>query len=199
LSLEQPSAPAAQRELHLESKWGFSKLESGGRSTLLAFPLPGAEDGPRDFLVYLRTPDVAGDVTIDPAAESAGRGFLIQTVGLLRGKTLLQSGTVRFEKLFAQRDRLRLIIDVQTSDASRIRGVAYISTDPAEVTQFQRRYARDVALLTSADGEPSNASGTPADQESRPTASREGEPPAAEALAPASAPSSSEPTSAPSG
>jgi hypothetical protein len=51
VTLIQPHAPRSQQALRLASRWAFSDGREGRRHSLLAFPLPGAEDGPRSFLI----------------------------------------------------------------------------------------------------------------------------------------------------
>ncbi len=146
-TLEQEFAPAAQRRLTLASDWAFSAADGQQTRCLLAFPLPGAQDGPRDFLLYVRAPAGAGEVGVAGEQPGAARGFLIQRVGALRGKTLLRSGTLRITRDWPSRDRAWLRFQFVTDDGARITGDARTLDDPRELTQFEREHAGDIAAL----------------------------------------------------
>lgn len=150
MTLEQPFAPPAQRELRLTSEWSFTSSEEGRRECVLAFPLPGALDGPRDFLLYVALPDRPGTYSLGSEQPDAARGFLIQVPGQLRGKTVLKTGTVRLRREPLNRSRFRIDVDAHCTDTTRIRGSAALRGDPREVGAFRRRYAADVDSLVPA-------------------------------------------------
>lgn len=159
ITLHQPSAPPSQRELELAGSSTFCATHAGRRSYLLAFPLPGAEDGPRDFLMYLSTPDARGRWRVDPDSPEAVRGFMIQGVGRLAGKTCFTGGTVRCRKVWFAPRLCRLDFDVRCDDRTRITGTAYVESAAQEVHIFEQRYAADLALLSSPTSPPSAPDG----------------------------------------
>ena len=152
--LHQPFAPASQRELELTSQCAFSSAEAQRRTCLLAFPRPGADNGLRDFLIYLSLPAGLGVTTVDPADPAAARGFLIQKVGHLKGKVTFTSGAIQCRKVFLNGALRRLELDVRGEDGTHIVGTAFIETDPREIRTFERCYAADVSLLGPPSSQP---------------------------------------------
>ncbi|MGD8450336.1 MAG: hypothetical protein PVJ57_00830 [Phycisphaerae bacterium] len=161
LVLHQPTAPPAQQHLEIASDWSYCADDNGRRQVLLAFPLPGAKDGPRDFLVHLATPPGEGTYPVDEHGPGGVQGFLIQAVGARRGKTVFTGGEVCIRPAWLARHRWKLTLDVQCSDGTRIEGDAVLSPAAAEWRTFKRRYAADLAPTAT----------QPAD-EGRPTESR---------------------------
>jgi hypothetical protein len=157
LVLHQPSAPPGQRELKLSSQWAFHAGADDRQSYLLAFPLPGVKDGPRDFLLYLSAPAGEGRFLVAPESPDGVRGFMIQVVGELRGKATLASGQVRISRPWLQPNRIRLDLAVYCEDGTEITGQAPTQFASTELKTFERRYAADVALLTPASSQPSEA------------------------------------------
>jgi hypothetical protein len=155
LVLHQPFAPRpSQRQLGLSGRWSFSSANGQRRKCVLAFPRPCDQDGPRDFLVYLSFPAGAELTTVNPSHPAAARGFLVQKVGLLKGKVVFTSGTLRWRKVFLGGDRRCLDLDLRSEDGTRVIGTAFVEAAPTEVRDFERRYAADVSLLTSATSQP---------------------------------------------
>ena len=148
IDLHQSFAPPSQREMALRSPWSFSAAGSERQRYLLAFPRPGAERGVRDFLVYIDAPDQRGRLDVDPLAADAVRGFLIQTVGRLKGKTAFASGTVRVRDVWFSPHLLRIDLDVRCADETHITGTAYVEAMAHEVQAFERRFAADIGRLT---------------------------------------------------
>jgi hypothetical protein len=147
VELRQPTAPPAQRCLNLASASSCYSTESGPRRCLLGFPLPGSADGPHDFLLFLTTPDRDGWMPIDSQDPNAARGFLLQVVGELAGKSCLASGTVRYQRVPLQSKFRKLTIDARCADGTVIRGNAYVRADVHAVRDFAWRYAADVGAL----------------------------------------------------
>ena len=166
--LHQPFAPPKQRELDLTSRWAFSSVDAQRRTCLLAFPRPDADDGLRDFLIYVSLPAGLGVTTVDPADPAAARGFLIQKVGHLKGKVAFTSGTVRCRKVLLKGALRRLELDVRGEDGTHIVGAAFVEADAREVRTFERRYAADVSLLGPPSSHPARPDGETA---ARPPAS----------------------------
>jgi len=157
--LHQPFAPSSQRELELTSRWAFSSVDAQRRTCVLAFPRPGADDGLRDFLIYLSLPAGLGVTTVDPADPAAARGFLIQKVGHLKGKVTFTSGTVGCRKVFLKGALRRLELDVHGEDGTHIVGTAFVEADARELRTFERRYAADVSLLGPPSSQPARPDG----------------------------------------
>lgn len=146
--LHQPFAPPSQQHLELKSRWAFTAARPEGRSCLLEFPVPhGDADDLRDFHIYLTLPGSDGELLVAPDAPGGVRGFLIQEVGLLRGKTELVAGTVRCRRVLLQPRLRRLDLNVQCADGSSITGQAYVGRDQRELRRFEREFANDVADL----------------------------------------------------
>lgn len=145
LVLHQPAAPPAQQHLELASDWSYYADNDGRRHYVLAFPLPGAADGPRDFVAYLSAPTGEGTYPVNEHGPAGVQGFLIQAVGALRGKTILTGGEVRIRPIWFARAKRKLDLDVLCGDGTHIEGTAVVSPDAAEWRAFRRRYAADLA------------------------------------------------------
>lgn len=154
LTLVQADAPPGQQRLELASDWCFTSQTPDGRRALLAFPLPGAEDGPRDFLVYIQSPPHDGPHAVDPGRADGARGFFIQLVGQRAGKTEFQSGSVRYRHPPLRTGSGVLELDVRCTDGSHLTGRARLMTEPTELRRFERRYAADIARLTAPTSQP---------------------------------------------
>jgi hypothetical protein len=99
--LLQPFAPPSQQHMKLKSRWAFITAGSERRSCLLELPLPnGDADDPRDFHLYLSLPNRKGTLPVALENDGAARGFFIQEVGHLSGKTKFVGGTVRHRHVF---------------------------------------------------------------------------------------------------
>lgn len=146
LTLYQPDAPPAQRELQLESEWAAFAPQADRLAVVLQFPLPGALDGARDYHLYLVVPNDAGTHEVGPAV----RGFLVQSVGARRGKTAIVGGTVRLAPSGLQPKSRSIRLALDTADGCRLLGEATLEQQPATLRQFQRQFAGDVAALRSA-------------------------------------------------
>lgn len=145
--LEQPSAPPQQQYLRLASAWAFRAIDGDRQKCLLAFPLPGAMDGPRDFLVYFTAPTGTGELTIDADRPDATHGFLIQKVGDLRGRTDFAGGSLHCQEVWLAPRFRQMDLNVHCADGTVIRGRALVEDLPAEVRMFEREYAGDVQTL----------------------------------------------------
>ncbi|MFN0136578.1 MAG: hypothetical protein ACKVS9_10740 [Phycisphaerae bacterium] len=149
LVLIQPHAPQAQQQLRLASDWAFAAgTGAGTQQVLLDFPLPQSVSGPRDFRVFLALPEREGVLPIDPAQPEAGRGFLIQEVGQLRGKTVFSSGTVELTRPLLGGDAWLLKLDVRCEDGTKVAGKATVRPENQELSAFRQAYAADIQLLS---------------------------------------------------
>lgn len=152
LTLQQPSAPAYIRSVALRSDWAFYRPGDSSMAVLLSFPLPGTADGPRDFHLYLETPDREGEAVVGPDADSV-RGFLIQEVGALKGKTALAAGRLRINRPWSNPELREIELDLRCDDETLILGTACARPSPAEIATFERTRTADIAALRS-DREP---------------------------------------------
>ncbi|MEP0847572.1 MAG: hypothetical protein HRF50_12250 [Phycisphaerae bacterium] len=160
VTLDQPHAPLSQRRLELSSDWSYTLSGGGAREVLLDFPLPGRKDGPRDFRLFVQLPDdqpVAHTVRSDP---SAARGFFLQEVGRMRGKTEFTGGTVRASRVFLQPGRRRIDLHLECDDGTRITGRALVEENSEELSSFRRKFAADVLALH-AESQPTQPSAAP--------------------------------------
>lgn len=155
--LEQPHAPRSQQRLELTSDWSFLQRADGRRECVLAFPLPGAEDGPRDFHIFLSLPDADGDARV--ATDASGvRGFLIDEVSLtMLGKTEFSAGHVRSAAIWFTPGARRLDLDLTCEDGTHIRGTARVREDALELRAFRRRFGADIAALLGDESQPEPA------------------------------------------
>lgn len=160
LTLDQPHAPLSQQRMELSSAWGYTLSGGGTREVLLDFPLPGRKDGPRDFRFFLQLPDGQPVARADRADPSAARGFFVQEVGRMRGKTEFTGGTVRTSAVFLQPGRRRIDIQLECDDGTRITGRAFVEENADELRAFRRRFAADVLALH-AESQPAQASAAP--------------------------------------
>ncbi len=146
-TLQQPFAPTSQQTLRLASRWGFWDQREGRQRWLLAFPLPGAEDGPRDFLIYLILDEPLGEQAVAPGGV---RGFLVQTVGALRGRTDFSGGTVRARKAALRPARRVVSLNLTCADGTHVVADATLEPAPHELYAFESEYAADVESLAEA-------------------------------------------------
>jgi hypothetical protein len=146
LTLQQDAAPPGQKDIRLASDWAYVNDASGRREVLLAFPLPGAEVGPRDFLLYLSIPRENGTHNVSDSGSGVS-GLLLQKVGMLAGKTTLESGTVECKPSLMRPDVLDLEVNVVCDDGTRIRGEAKMRPSEGELRAFRDAYAVDISLL----------------------------------------------------
>jgi hypothetical protein len=160
LVLFQPFAPPSQQNLKLTSQRGCRAVSGDQQACLLTFPLPGAADGPRAFIIYLVAPSRLGKLMVDPDDRGPVRGFLIQEVGALAGRSDLAAGTVSFRKVLLAPHLRRLDIDVRTEDGAEIKGRAIVEDLPREVHSFEREFAADIAGLSPTESQPASEAPT---------------------------------------
>lgn len=148
VTIVQPFAPPAQRTLELrDGTRGYDLRGDDRMVALLAFPLPGARDGPDDFVIYLDLPRAVGEWRV--GGDTGVRGFLIQATGALRGKTTFASGSVTLKSPLLGGQKRTLALEVQTADGATIRGRIAIRPDSIAVREFEQRRSGDVAALGS--------------------------------------------------
>ena len=165
IHLRQPFAPPSQQNLKLIGDWAYHTAEGGRQTCLLAFPLPRAQVGTRAWVLYISAPDGLGTRTLerDTAGTETGgnavRGFLIQEVGDLAGRTDFAAGTVRFRGVWLAPHRRIVELDLRCEDGTEIRGRALLDDVASEVHAFERQHAADIGLLWATDTQP--VSGAP--------------------------------------
>lgn len=134
-----------------------SAAAAGRWSCALDFPLPGSAAGPCEFHVYVTLPGPEGEYAIAPDDPHGARGFLIQDVGLLCGKTEFMSGTLRCRPVFLRPHLRRLDLQVQCADGTSISGQVRVEIDERALRKFERDFARDIAELWSDETPPGEA------------------------------------------
>lgn len=148
-TLHQPFASSGQRELRLGDPQAYVRTESEQRVVVASFSRPGSTDGSRDFVLYFVTPAREGVLLADATPESKVRGFLIQMVGELRGKTGIVGGRLMVRAApWPRRDRYDLSLSLLCEDGASIVGRIHARESSAETRRFERRFAGDVAELT---------------------------------------------------
>ena len=148
--VSQPFAPPSQAELALTPSGAYFEDAGARRRVLLEFPLPGARSGFPAFHVYLDVPRDADIAEIDRIDPVAARGFFIQEVGQLRGKSVFSRGEIRSASILFVRDAHRMTLELADTAGMRITGRARVERNEPLVRQFRLRHAADVALLASA-------------------------------------------------
>ena len=154
LVLRQPFAPPAQQNLRLTSDRGYHAVTGDWRTCVLTLPLPGAVDGPRAFVIYLSAPNAPGALPVAPESPQGVRGFLIQELGALAGRSDFVGGTLRCRSVFLAPRLRRLDLNLRTADGAELVGQATIEEAPREILAFEREFAGDVAQLAPATSQP---------------------------------------------
>jgi hypothetical protein len=147
LVLRQPFAPPAQQNIKLSCERAYHVASGDVQTSVLPFPLPGAADGPRTFVVYVTSPNRVGKIAITPHDAQGARGFLIQELGALAGRSDFSEGTVRYQKVLLAPHLRRLELSVRTEDGAEITGRAIVEESPRAVETIEREFAADVAGL----------------------------------------------------
>jgi hypothetical protein len=147
LELVQPFAPPSQQCVELASDWAYQAADGQRQTWLLAYPLPGSETGLRAYALYLSAPDRTGTLRVDRQAPEGMRGFLVQEVGHLAGRTDVVAGTVTCKRPMFGADRRKLQFDLECEDGTVIRGKATVRGTPSEIRAFEQAYELDVLGL----------------------------------------------------
>jgi hypothetical protein len=168
--LLQDFAPPSQQRLALTSEVAAQADRGTQQTCVFTFPLPGAERGPRAFVLYLRLP--AGKGTFGVGPNGVG-GFLVQEVGDLAGRTDITGGTVRAKGVWLRPSRRVLELDLTCSDGSAIRGKVTVTSDGGVVRALEQEFAADVRRLdevaeleeSATDVRPTDEGGRTSDEE----------------------------------
>jgi hypothetical protein len=149
-TLHQPFAPPAQQNLKLAGDWAFraATLDTERETYALAFPLPGAADGPRAFVVYFTAPRKTGKLAIASNDPQAVRGFMIQEVGALAGRCDFVAGTLEVRAVPLAPRLRKLLIQARTEDGAELEGQALVEDLPRAIQSFEREFSGDVASLS---------------------------------------------------
>jgi hypothetical protein len=147
-TLRQPFAPPAQQNLKLAGDWAFHAAAADCETYALAFPLPGAADGPRAFVVYFTGPKQTGKLVIGSNDLQAVRGFMIQEVGALAGRCDFVAGTLEVRAVPLAPRLRKLLIQARTEDGAELAGQALVEDLPRAIQSFEREFSGDVASLS---------------------------------------------------
>jgi hypothetical protein len=147
VTLYQPFARGTQQHIKLSSDRAYHAVDGVQQSTVLEFALPHSVSGPRAFVLYLVGPEGGGTQSIAADDPAGLRGFFIQEVGRLAGRTDLVAGTVQYHHVLFAPQWHSLSIDLRCDDGTEIRGQAWLREAPAEVHNIERDYAADIAQL----------------------------------------------------
>jgi len=153
--LHQPFAPPTQQDMRLVSDRAFCRRGPAEETCALTFGLPGHKGGVRAFVLYVTGPSDLKPPRVASDEQGAVRGFLIQEVGNLAGRTDFVAGEVRCRKLFLRKRLWQLDFDVRCEDGTRITGRARVGEDPRAVRAIERAFAADISSLASRTAEPS--------------------------------------------
>ncbi|RMF81928.1 MAG: hypothetical protein D6744_06585 [Planctomycetota bacterium] len=148
IHLSQPFAPPSQMEMDLAVSGAAYDDTGARRHILLECPLPGAQTGFAAFQVFLDVPRDTPEARIDPTDPAAARGFFIQEVGRLRGKSIFTSGAIRTGRIWFRRDILRIELDLSDAFGMRLIGRARLRPDALRLQQYRMRRTADIALLS---------------------------------------------------
>ncbi|MBK8913282.1 MAG: hypothetical protein IPM64_01550 [Phycisphaerales bacterium] len=198
ISLIQPFAPTGQRILELTTETAYEIDRGGFRHVIATFPRPHDPDGPRDFVLYMEIQtdrlgaaplpipgwlkvlfpaqaDSPHGARCDAESGEGGlRGFLVQRVGRLAGRTQFTSGFVVKDRNLTARDPRGLFLNVTCEDGTRITGRILPRSSGSEMAALLRRHAADIAALRdNRDDSPTDAIFT-ADAQAAPTPLRRG-------------------------
>jgi hypothetical protein len=165
-ALHQPFAPPSQQVLRLTCERAYHAGAGDTQTSVMAFPLPGAVAGPRAFVMYLVSPNRTGRIAVTPHDPQGARGFLIQELGALAGRSDFAEGTVRYRPVPLAPRMRQLDLNVRTQDGAEIRGRAYLEESATGVESFEREFSADVASLTATQPAPvgSAADGPPEEE-----------------------------------
>jgi hypothetical protein len=146
--LHQPFAPPSQQVLKLTTERAYHAGTRDTQNCVLAFPLPGAVEGPRAFVMYIAAPNRTGTIAVSPHDPQGARGFLIQELGALAGRSDFAAGTVRYRRVPLAPRMRQLDVDIRTQDGAEIRGRAYLEDSVPAVESFEREFSADVGSLS---------------------------------------------------
>lgn len=157
--VDQPFAPPSQKRLVLEPAGAWYSTQGVRQACVLTFNLPRARNGPRAFVLYLSGPPGGGEVGSAEERAATVRGFLVQEVGQLAGRTVFTGGRAEIAPVSLAPELRDLRLDVRCDDGSHVTGTARLLPSPADVKAIERQFAADVARLT--EGAPTEAPPAP--------------------------------------
>lgn len=152
VTLYQSFAPSGQRELRLRDARVSISSKPDSRTIAAVFSRPGSDIASRDFVLYLVVPPGNGEWVADPNSSGGVRGFLIQAVGELRGKTTIAGGSIVVQRHpWPNHHEFGIDIALRCEDETRI--VGHVTADEAayQTLLVERRYAADVVELVGRD------------------------------------------------
>lgn len=148
------------------------ETHANDRRCFVTFALPGSKSGPRAFVLYVAAPADADVSRVRPADATAARGFLIQEVGDLAGRTDFVAGTIEWTRSWLTR-KPRMRLDVRCDDGTEIRGTLSVRPDDAALRTLTHEFAADIRALrasettTVSDTSPTNRRARPIDAPAR--------------------------------
>lgn len=133
VEVHQPRAGGLQHDMQLSSDWAVF-AEDGGTRVLLAFPLPGARRGDKQYQLYWRCPSHSGRFVLQAGGADHVRGFFRQ----LRGRHV---GIVPFEEATIQisgsGETSSGWFEIQCRDGTRLKGDFIARRSDWEILEFE--------------------------------------------------------------
>ncbi|UCG31955.1 MAG: hypothetical protein JSU68_09845, partial [Phycisphaerales bacterium] len=159
--------------LTLRGNWACFESSPEVERILLAFAHPGAQDGHRQYFLYLRTPPEKGRYYFhsrpgeeassvprpDDARQGAVCGFYLQRQGPLAGLTRLAAGTIQITGSPFDGGKLRIgRFEMACADGTLLKGRFTARQNHLEMRTFEEDlYPADVqALIDESDAQPAD-------------------------------------------
>ncbi len=174
--LDQDYAPPTQRELRLTGTEAYF-ADDGERQRLIAtFPLPGSQNGPRAFVLYLDTPSGGGSIGNGETDRADARGFVAQEVGALAGVQRFTEGTVHLSAVPLQPGWCSTTLDLRTERGAHIHGKALMQRSPRDLGRLARTYQTDIESMLPTTPKLASDEDGPASAEAPAQSTSDGEP-----------------------
>ncbi len=150
IHLFQPGLAGRQRDLRLTSEQVYWTTGNGAERILAEFPLPGAATGRPMYLLYLRWPAGARELTAAGESAAGVRGFLIQTRDRYAGKASVVAGKVVVSGTSQSgKAPRRLDVELTCEDGTRVVGHLLAWRDDYYLSCFEtHRRPADVQALS---------------------------------------------------
>jgi hypothetical protein len=138
LEVYQPDLGGPQSGLHLESSWAhFARDRDDKARVLLAFPLPGARRGDKQYFVYLQFAGDAQEYVLDDQHPLAMSGFFEQVKGRYAGITQFESAVLKVQR---DEQRFRGQFVAVCGDGTGLEGRFDARRDDWIVEQFEKEF-----------------------------------------------------------
>ncbi len=119
--------------MELQSNWA-AFAENGSTRALLAFPLPGALRGNKQFYIYLRCPSATGRFLLAPGGPDDVRGFFKQVAGRHAGVASFVQAAVTID---GNQDACTGRFQFECEDGTILQGEFRATRDDWLVQQFE--------------------------------------------------------------